>query len=71
MHLADAAIVVSNPEVSSVRDSDRMLSMLISQTKRAIDGKAPITDHLRITLANPPLLTTTRGCARRRQGTPH
>ena len=35
MHFADEAIVVTNPEVSSVRDSDRVLGLLSSQTKRA------------------------------------
>ncbi|MFU8797290.1 MAG: septum site-determining protein MinD, partial [Gammaproteobacteria bacterium] len=35
MYLADAAIVVTNPEVSSVRDSDRILGILSSKTRRA------------------------------------
>jgi hypothetical protein len=38
MHFADEALVVTNPEVSSVRDSDRIIGMLGSKTKRAIDG---------------------------------
>ena len=38
MHFADEALVVTNPEVSSVRDSDRILGMLASKTQRAIDG---------------------------------
>jgi septum site-determining protein MinD len=45
--------VVTNPEVSSVRDSDRILGMLSSKTKRAIDGKEPIKEHLLITRYNP------------------
>ena len=49
MHYADEAIVVTNPEVSSVRDSDRILGMLASKTQRAIDGKEPIKEHLLIT----------------------
>ncbi|WP_290874467.1 septum site-determining protein MinD [Aquabacterium sp.] len=53
MHFADEAIVVTNPEVSSVRDSDRILGMLNSKTKRAIDGKEPIKEHLLITRYNP------------------
>jgi septum site-determining protein MinD len=53
MHFADEAIVVTNPEVSSVRDSDRILGMLGSKTKRAIDGKEPIKEHLLITRYNP------------------
>jgi septum site-determining protein MinD len=49
MHYADEAIVVTNPEVSSVRDSDRILGMLASKTQRAIDGKEGIREHLLIT----------------------
>jgi septum site-determining protein MinD len=45
--------VVTNPEVSSVRDSDRILGMLNSKTKRAIDGGEPIKEHLLITRYNP------------------
>jgi septum site-determining protein MinD len=53
MHFADEALVVTNPEVSSVRDSDRILGMLGSKTKRAIDGADPIKEHLLITRYNP------------------
>ena len=53
MHFADEALVVTNPEVSSVRDSDRILGMLASKTKRAIDGRDPIKEHLLITRYNP------------------
>ncbi|GAB2811405.1 septum site-determining protein MinD [Comamonas piscis] len=53
MHFADEALVVTNPEVSSVRDSDRILGMLSSKTKRAIDGGDPIKEHLLITRYNP------------------
>ena len=53
MHFADEALVVTNPEVSSVRDSDRILGMLSSKTKRAIEGQAPIKEHLLITRYNP------------------
>jgi septum site-determining protein MinD len=53
MHFADEALVVTNPEVSSVRDSDRILGMLGSKTKRAIEGKAPVKEHLVITRYNP------------------
>jgi septum site-determining protein MinD len=53
MHFADEAVVVTNPEVSSVRDSDRILGMLSSKTKRAIEGKEPIKEHLLITRYNP------------------
>ena len=53
MHFADEALIVTNPEVSSVRDSDRILGMLGSKTKRAIDGFDPIKEHLLITRYNP------------------
>jgi len=53
MHFADEALVVTTPEVSSVRDSDRILGMLASKTKRAIEGKEPVKEHLLITRYNP------------------
>lgn len=53
MHFADEALIVTNPEVSSVRDSDRILGILSSKTKRAIEGKEPIKEHLLITRYNP------------------
>ncbi len=53
MHFADEAIVVTNPEVSSVRDSDRILGMLSSRTLRAINGSEPIKEHLLITRYTP------------------
>ena len=53
MHFADEALIVTNPEVSSVRDSDRILGMLGSKTKRAIDGKEAVKEHLLITRYNP------------------
>jgi len=39
MRFADVAVVVTNPEVSSVRDSDRIIGMLDSKTRRAEDGE--------------------------------
>ncbi|OJX29461.1 MAG: septum site-determining protein MinD [Burkholderiales bacterium 68-12] len=53
MRYADEALVVTNPEVSSVRDSDRILGMLASKTRRAIEGGEPIKEHLLITRYNP------------------
>ncbi len=49
MHFADEAIVVTNPEVSSVRDSDRILGILSSKSKRAMEGREPIREHLLLT----------------------
>lgn len=48
-HFADEAIVVTNPEVSSVRDSDRMLGLLQSKTRRAQGNSEPIKEHLLVT----------------------
>ncbi|PJD94308.1 MAG: septum site-determining protein MinD [Legionella sp.] len=53
MHFADHAVIVTNPEVSSVRDSDRILGILASKSKRALDGKDPIKEHLLLTRYNP------------------
>lgn len=53
MFFADEAIVVSNPEVSSVRDSDRMLGILASKSLRAKNGETPIREHLLITRYSP------------------
>lgn len=53
MYFADHAIVVTNPEVSSVRDSDRMLGLLMSKTKRAEEGREPIQEHLLLTRYSP------------------
>jgi septum site-determining protein MinD len=39
MRNADLAVVVTNPEVSSVRDSDRIIGMLDSKTLRAERGE--------------------------------
>lgn len=39
MHHADMAVIVTNPEVSSVRDSDRIIGMLDSTTEKAKAGE--------------------------------
>lgn len=53
MYYADHAVVVTNPEVSSVRDSDRILGILSSKTKRAEENLEPIKEHLLITRYSP------------------
>ncbi|WP_119344462.1 septum site-determining protein MinD [Facilibium subflavum] len=53
MHFADKAIVVTNPEVSSVRDSDRILGVLASKTKKAKEGSGVIESSLLITRYSP------------------
>ncbi|HLT04953.1 MAG TPA: septum site-determining protein MinD [Pseudomonas sp.] len=53
MYYADEAIVVTNPEVSSVRDSDRMLGLLSSKSRRAERGEEPIKEHLLLSRYDP------------------
>jgi septum site-determining protein MinD len=48
MRFADAAVIVTNPEVSSVRDSDRMIGLLDSKTERAEKGQR-VEKHILIT----------------------
>jgi septum site-determining protein MinD len=52
-YFADDALVVTNPEVSSVRDSDRILGILASKSRRAIEGDEPIKEYLLLTRYNP------------------
>jgi septum site-determining protein MinD len=53
LYFADRAIVVTNPEVSSVRDSDRILGILASKSKRAEEKLEPIREHLLVTRYSP------------------
>lgn len=53
MYYADDAIVVTNPEVSSVRDSDRMLGILSSKSRRAEKNEPPIREYLLLTRYSP------------------
>lgn len=53
MYFADEALVVTNPEVSSVRDSDRIIGMLASKTRRAEQGLEPVKEHLIVTRYDP------------------
>jgi septum site-determining protein MinD len=50
---ADEAIVVTNPEVSSVRDSDRILGIIQAKSRRALSGGEPVKEHLLITRYSP------------------
>lgn len=52
MYFADRAVVVVNPEVSSVRDSDRILGLLASKTRRAEQGER-VKEFLLLTRYNP------------------
>ena len=53
LYFADEAIIVTNPEVSSVRDSDRILGILQSKSRRAERGDDPVKEHLLLTRYNP------------------
>jgi septum site-determining protein MinD len=58
MYFADRAVVVVNPEISSVRDSDRILGLLSSKTARAEQGKEGVKEHLLLTRYNPRRVAT-------------
>jgi len=53
LYFADEAIITTNPEVSSVRDSDRILGILSSKSRRAENGQDAIKEHLLLTRYNP------------------
>ena len=53
LYYADEAVITTNPEVSSVRDSDRILGILQSKSKRAEEGKEPVKEYLLINRYSP------------------
>lgn len=57
MYFADTAVVVVNPEVSSVRDSDRIIGLLQSKTRRAENGER-VNEHLLLTRYSPTRVET-------------
>ena len=57
LYFADEAIVTTNPEVSSVRDSDRILGILDAKSRRAEQGLEPVKQHLLVTRYNPQRVT--------------
>ncbi|QCO67991.2 septum site-determining protein MinD [Luteimonas yindakuii] len=57
MYFADTAVVVVNPEVSSVRDSDRIIGLLQSKTRRAENGER-VAEHLLLTRYSPSRVET-------------
>ena len=52
LYFADEAIITTNPEVSSVRDSDRILGILQSKSRKAEQGST-VKEHLLITRYSP------------------
>lgn len=57
MYFADRAVVVVNPEVSSVRDSDRILGLLASKTRKAEQGER-VQEYLLLTRYSPKRVET-------------
>ncbi len=53
LYFADEAVIVTNPEVSSVRDSDRIIGILNSKTRRAERGEEAVKQHLLLTRYDP------------------
>jgi septum site-determining protein MinD len=57
LYLADHAVIVTNPEVSSVRDSDRIIGILASKSRRAEQNLDPVKEHLLLTRYSPERVT--------------
>ncbi|PIE47318.1 MAG: septum site-determining protein MinD [Gammaproteobacteria bacterium] len=53
MYHADEALIVTNPEISSVRDSDRIIGILQSRTKKVEEGTGSVREHLIVSRYNP------------------
>lgn len=53
LRFADEALVVTNPEVSSARDSDRILGILQAKSKRAELSQDAVKEHLLLTRYSP------------------
>lgn len=53
LYFADEAIITTNPEISSVHDSDRILGILSSKSKKAENGIETVKEHLLLTRYNP------------------
>eukprot|EP01133_Synstelium_polycarpum_P017180 gene17180-20468_t len=53
MYWSDQAIITTNPELSSVRDSDKMIGIITSKSKRALEGAEPVKLNLLVTRYSP------------------
>ncbi len=53
MYFADDALIVTNPEVSSVRDSDRILGLISSRSRRSVENDEPVKEHLVVARYSP------------------
>ncbi|VFP77793.1 septum site-determining protein MinD [Buchnera aphidicola] len=52
-YFSDEVIVVTNPEIASIRDSDRILGIISSKSRRAENNDIPIKEYLLLTRYNP------------------
>jgi septum site-determining protein MinD len=57
LYFADSAIIVTNPEVSSVRDSDRIIGILASRSRRAERNEPAVELNLLLTRYDPGRVT--------------
>ncbi|VFP81504.1 septum site-determining protein MinD [Buchnera aphidicola] len=57
LYFADEAIIVTNPEISSIRDADRILGIISSKSKRAENNDSPVKEYLLLTRYNPQKVT--------------
>src|SRR5579864_7471282 len=57
LYFADSAVIVTNPEVSSVRDSDRIIGILSSRSRRAERNEPPVEIQLLLTRYDPARVT--------------
>jgi septum site-determining protein MinD len=57
LYFADSAVIVTNPEVSSVRDSDRIIGILASRSRRAERNESPVELNLLLTRYDPARVT--------------
>lgn len=53
MYFADEAIICTNPELSSCRDSDKMIGFIASNSLRAKTGQDPVKQTLLVTRYDP------------------
>ncbi|OQM34415.1 septum site-determining protein MinD [bacterium endosymbiont of Pedicinus badii] len=57
LYYADEAIIVTNPEISSVRDADRILGIIASKSYKSENNLNPIREHLLINRYNANLVS--------------
>ena len=53
MLFADKAVICTNPELSSIKDSDKMIGFISSKSRRALEEREPVKQSLLVTRYNP------------------